>query len=236
MPSKLSIIIPALNEEKYLPLLLKCLQRERFLIKEIIVADAGSIDKTISIAKSFNCRVVEGGLPSVGRNNGAKNAEGDLFLFLDADITLSERFLFNALSEFQEKNLDIASFPIYPQKNNIFFNRFTFNFFYNWPQRYLRKIFPLGAMGILVKKEIFEKIKGFDPDIRLSEDHCFVQSASKIGKFAPIKSAEIYMSQRRFKKDGYFLTILKYLLCGFHMVILGPVKTDIFKYKFNHYQ
>jgi len=231
----LSIIIPVLNEEKYLPNLLKDLQRERFLIKEIIVADAGSTDKTVEIAKLFHCKVVPGGLPAVGRNEGAKIAQGDLLLFLDADIRLSERFLFNALSEFQEKDLDVASFPVFPQESSFFLNRFTFNLFYNYPQRYLKSVFPLGAMGILVKREIFKKVNGFDPEIRLSEDHCFVQSAAKVGKFSPVKSAEIYMPPRRFKQDGYFITILKYLLCGLHMVILGPVKTDIFKYKFNHY-
>jgi len=66
----LSIIIPALNEEKYLPLLLKSLKSQNFNEYEIIVVDAGSSDKTVDIAKEYGCKVVKGGVPGAGRNRG----------------------------------------------------------------------------------------------------------------------------------------------------------------------
>ena len=62
----LSIVIPALNEEKYLPLLLESIKRQSFFDYEIILADAGSKDKTIEIAKKYNCVIVGGGLPANG--------------------------------------------------------------------------------------------------------------------------------------------------------------------------
>ena len=71
----LSIIIPALNEEKYLPLLLGEIKKQNFADDlEIIVADAGSVDKTIEIARSFGCEITKGGLPAKGRNEGGKVA------------------------------------------------------------------------------------------------------------------------------------------------------------------
>ena len=115
---KLSIIIPALNEERYLPKLLESIQRQSFKDYEIIMADAESEDETAEIAKSYGCRVVKGGSPGRGRNEGAKAAQGDLFLFLDADLILPKGFLQTLLSEFEKRKLDIVSCPVVPEGNN----------------------------------------------------------------------------------------------------------------------
>ncbi len=76
----ISIIIPTLNEEKYLPKLLRSIKEQDFKEElEIIVADANSEDKTREIAKKFSCKIVEGGLPAKARNEGAKIAKGRFF-------------------------------------------------------------------------------------------------------------------------------------------------------------
>ena len=232
----LSIVIPTLNEEARLPRLLESIKKEAINNCEIIVADAGSTDKTRTIARAAGCRVVKGGLPAIGRNNGAKAAKGDMILFLDADIETSPNFLMKALFEFDRKKLGIASFPIFPQRKNILLNKATMNFFYNYPQRMLKKIFPMGAMGIMVKKYLFDKVGGFDPEIKLAEDIYFVQKVSEIEKFGVIKSAPLYMPLRRFEKDGYFSTASKFLLCSLYMVAIGPVKKDtfFFRYEFGY--
>lgn len=98
----LSIVIPAKNEEKYLPVLLKSIKWQNFPKSdcEIIVADNHSTDRTRDIAKKYNCRITKGGLPGRGRNLGAKAAKGEILLFLDADTKLPEKnFLKNALAE-----------------------------------------------------------------------------------------------------------------------------------------
>ena len=82
----LSIIVPTLNEEEYLPKLLESIKKQDFKDYEIIVADAGSEDKTLEIAKKRGCIITKGGSITVGRNNGAKVARGDIFLFLDSDV------------------------------------------------------------------------------------------------------------------------------------------------------
>jgi len=120
----LSIIIPTLNEEDYLSLLLESIKKQDFRDYEIIIADAGSKDRTIEIAKSYGSRITSGGLPAKGRNQGAKIAKGSIFLFIDADIiSLPPQFLDKILEEFKNRNLDIVSFPIYPVKNPRFSNR-----------------------------------------------------------------------------------------------------------------
>jgi len=231
----LSIIIPTLNEEKNLSSLLPAIRKEGLENLEIVVADAGSTDQTLEIAKSFGCIVTDGGLPAEGRNKGALKAKGDIFLFLDADLKLSRGFVKNSLEEFVQKKLDIASFAIFPLKNTFYLNPLTMNLFYNFPQRLLKKIFPMGAMGIMARREVFEKVHGFDQTIKLAEDHCFVQDAARLGKFGVINSAKIYMPVRRFERDGYIRTIFKYLLCALHMIFIGPVRSNILTYRFGHY-
>jgi len=222
-PCQLSIITPTLNEENYLPLLLESIRKQDFRDYEIIIADAGSKDKTLEIAKNYNCKIIEGGLPAKGRNNGAEIAQGNLFLFLDADVVLPQFFFEKTLREFRKRELDIASFFLLPKEQGKIAS-FLFNLFYNFPILLLEKILPHAAMGILVKKEIFKKLNGFDKSITLAEDHDFARRAKKIGKYGIIKSNKIFVSIRRFRKDGWLKIVLKYFLCELHMIFIGPVR------------
>ncbi len=226
---QLSIIIPTLNEEKYLPKLLKSIKKQNFSDYEIIIADAGSKDKTIEVAKTEGVKLVKGGLPSCGRNRGAKFAKAGLLLFLDADVFLPEFFLQKSLREFKERKLAIASFQLVPIESR--FARIFFNIFYNFPIRLLERFLPHAAMGILIKKELFFKLGGFDESIKLAEDHDLARRAKKIARFGIIKRVKLFVSIRRFRKDGWIRTALKYFFCELHMIFIGPVRTDIFRYK-----
>jgi glycosyltransferase involved in cell wall biosynthesis len=230
--AKLSIIIPTLNEEKNLQTLLDSIKIQHFENLEIIVADAGSKDKTKAIAKKYGAKLVKGGLPARGRNEGAKIAKGGLLLFLDADTVLPKNFIKNSLEEFCKKKLSVAGFILVPKEG--FFAKIFFYLFYNYPIIFLGNILPHSAMGGLVKKEAFEKIGGFDESITLAEDHYFARQVKKIGRFGVIKSTKLYVSTRRFDKDGWVKTGFKYLLCQLHMIFIGPVKKDLFKYNYKH--
>ncbi len=230
----LSIIIPALNEEKYLGPLLDSIKTQDFRDHEIIIADAGSTDKTVEIAKKYGCRIALGGLPAKGRNEGAKAAKGDLLLFLDADCILPDNFFDAAIKEFYEKKFDFASFGLLPYDSDKA-HKMAFNVFYNWYIYALGKTLPHAAMGIMAKRDLFMKLNGFDEAIKLAEDMDLARRAKKIANFGIIRSVKIFISDRRFKKDGWIKTAFKYLLCEWHMIFIGPVKSDIFNYKFDHY-
>lgn len=231
----LSIIIPTLNEEEYLPRLLDSIKKQGFGEHEIIVADAGSTDATVSIAQAHGCRVVPGGLPAKGRNNGAKAATGQLLFFLDSDTILPEGFFEKTMEEFSRRRLDIASFCLYLVPHNRLGN-LILDVFYNTMVKTLEKILPHSAVGILVQRELFEKLHGYDETITLAEDHDLARRAVKYGTLGIIRSTSILVSDRRFKKDGWWVTGAKYLLCELHTIFIGPVRSDIFKYKFNHYK
>ncbi|MFH1462626.1 MAG: glycosyltransferase [bacterium] len=228
----LSIIIPTLNEEDYLPLLLESIKNQKFEEEyEIIVADNNSKDRTVEIAENYGCKVVSGGLPAKGRNEGVKAAQGDLFLFLDADLVLPEGFLAKFLKEFRENDLDIASSDLdfLTDKKIYKIGAKLCSFYFKRAQRFL----PCITECILVKK-YFHQEGEFDEDVRLLEDFVYVRKIAKKGKFGHLSSIKFYTSTRRFEKDGKFKTLFKYLLANIYMVLLGPIKSDIFNYKFNH--
>jgi len=229
-----SIIIPTLNEEKYLALLLEEIKKQKFNDYEVIVADAGSEDKTIEIAKNYGCKITFGGLPPQGRNRGAKEAKGNLFLFMDADnIFLPEGFLDKLLKEFYQRNFGVASFPIYPKGNG--FDKFAYRIYNDWVNL-TQKFLAYAFNSVLVKKEIFQEIGGFDERITIGEDYDFAKRAAKVSNFGFIKTESVITSIRRFEKDGRLKTYFKYLLVGLYMFLFGPVRSDIFKYRFNHYR
>jgi len=231
----LSIIIPTLNEEKHLPRLLKSIKRQNFNDYEIIVADASSEDKTVEIAKDYGCKVVKGGLPATGRNNGARIAKGELFLFLDADVVLLEKTFGRILKEFNQRKLDIATFCLLPSRDNKI-SKFLFTFFYNLPILFLGEVLPHAAMGILIRRDLFKQLKGFNEKIKLAEDHDLARRAKRLGKYGILKATKLLVSDRRFKRDGWLKTGFKYLFCEGYMIFIGPVESDIFKYQFNHYE
>jgi hypothetical protein len=77
-------------------------------------------------------------------------------------------------------------------------------------------------------------VGGFNEDIKLAEDHDLARRGAKIGTFGFLNTQLIPVSTRRFDRDGRFATAVKYMLCELHMLALGPVTTDIFKYGWGH--
>ena len=229
-----SIVIPTKNEEKFLPILLRDIAKQSRQPEKIIVADAHSTDKTRTIAKKFGCTVVDGGLPGVGRNCGAKLVASEFIVFLDADAQIkSKKFFEEAFAEITKRNLDIASCDIVPYEGtriDIWMLE-TYNLY----AKITENIKPHApGMCIFMKKNIHDAVQGFDEHVLLAEDMDYVQRAARFGTFGILRDVEISTSTRRFRKDGHFKTIIKYLLTELHMSTLGSVKTDIFKYKFDY--
>ncbi len=226
----LSIIVPTLNEEDYLPIFFREIKKQSFKDYEVIIADANSKDRTIEIAQGFGAIVVSGGLPAKGRNEGAKIAKGDMFLFMDADnVFFHENFLEDFLRKFKKRNLDIAIFPLYLDGNKT--DKILFHI-YNWWVKSTQSFLPHATNSILIKKEIHEKMGGFDETITLAEDHEYSRRAAKYGKFGFIETEPVLTSARRFEGEGRSWGYLRCFLSGIHMLFLGPVRSDVFKYQF----
>jgi glycosyltransferase involved in cell wall biosynthesis len=106
---RVSVVIPALNEERHLGQLLSDIQQQSRRPDEVIVVDAGSRDATVRIAKHSLATVLHGEPPVArGRNLGGYSAKGDAIFFLDADTRLPETFLEDFVCEVERRGLDIA--------------------------------------------------------------------------------------------------------------------------------
>jgi glycosyltransferase involved in cell wall biosynthesis len=232
----LSIIIPTYNEEKYLPLLLQSIKFQDYKDYEIIVSDADSEDATRKIAKKFGCKVVRGGLPAKGRNNGAKHAKGEILLFLDADVILPKGFLSENLDAFEKEKLVCASAWAKPISKNIFDKIFFFvaHVFH----KIVHLVRPIG-MGwcIFIRKSVFKEINGFNEKLLVGEDYDLVNKTHKYKRFRMLSKKKVYVSVRRYEKEGRLRLIPKILKATFYDLAgkKMTVKNRLVDYKFGGY-
>jgi glycosyltransferase involved in cell wall biosynthesis len=219
----LSIIIPTKNEARFLPGLFDSLRIQTYRDFEVIVADAQSSDETRKVARDNGAIIVDGGMPGKGRNCGAVASRGDVLLFLDADVVLpNDRFLEDAMKEFIERQLDIATTKIAPISNHVFYR--VIHVIYNWYAMIVQLFWPHApGFCIFARRTAYQHIRGFDETVVFAEDHDFVQRArSAKFRFRILNHPKpILTSIRRFKKDGLVKTLWIYVLAEFHMIFFG---------------
>ncbi len=231
---RLSIVIPAKNEEHFLPILLESIKQQTLQPDEIIIADAGSTDGTVTLAGQYGCRVVKGGMPGPGRNAGARAAMGDIILFLDADVLLPQNdFLERGLEQFSRRDLAIATVDVIVPHGNAFDR--AVHAFYN---RYVRLWGSVHAHApgfcMFVKKELHNEVGGFDETVRFCEDHDYAGRAAKRGRFGFLDGISIAVTTRRQERDGRLGMAIKYALAELHLLFFGPIRHDGFRYGFGY--
>lgn len=231
---KLTIVIPTLNEAKYLPKLLQSIRGQTFTDYEVIVADANSKDRTVEIATRYGARVVPGGRPSVGRNAGARAGTGALILFLDADVVLPDvDFLMRIVGEFERKKLGIATAFITPLAGTI--TDHIFHEIYNMYVLAIQRVLPhVPGFFVFVRRSVHEAINGFDETLEFAEDHEYARRASQVGKFGFIMSTRVPVSMRRFDKEGRLTIAAKYILGELYLLREGRVPPGTMEYEWGY--
>jgi glycosyltransferase involved in cell wall biosynthesis len=208
LSSELTIVIPAKNEAKMLPKLLNSLAKQDYDgIAEIrvIVADAGSTDGTVEVALSFRDRlaveVIEGGLPSVGRNAGARLATTPYVLFLDADVELSESTLLRrALWRMRKRKLHLVTTNIACRHGNFFDDVLYMG--NNFMQRIGAVLKPFATgMFMLFDREAFWALGGFNEKALFAEDYLLSKGVAR-ARFRIVRG-KIWTTNRRFQKLGH---------------------------------
>lgn len=229
----ISIIIPTKNEAVHLPRLLKNLEAQTFKDYELIVADAGSEDTTRDIAVAAGARVVEGGLPGIGRNRGAAVAQGETLVFFDADVSLSSsKFLEDGLREMEKRQLDVAACLVKPLSRKPIDR--AFHEIYNAYALAMENVKPHAPGAcIFSRTSVFKKLGGFDERVTYAEDCDFVQRVRKEGyAFALLRAHPVGISIRRLEKEGRLLFAMKYLYGEFHILANGGMKgSKLFHYE-----
>lgn len=229
-----SVIIPTLNEEVLLPHLLADLQAQTFRDFEVIVADAGSRDRTVEMAQQMGARVVPGGMPAVGRNRGAEAANGNFLVFLDADTRVASDFLEKVHAELEERFLDLATCEIEPISTHPLDG--LLHDFTNLAIKIGQFTDPHApGFCIIISRRLFRRVGGFNESLKLAEDHDLVKRASQFRPLRVLNSARVQVSVRRLEKEGRVNLISKYVAVELYRILLGEIKTDIFKYEFGNF-
>jgi glycosyltransferase involved in cell wall biosynthesis len=208
---RVSVVIPALNEERYLGQLLSDIQRQSRRPEEVIVVDAGSCDSTLRIAKQSPLAMVLHGEPPVarGRNLGGYSAKGELIFFLDADTRLAETFFEDFVSEVERRDLDIACPRYLPYDSTLAIR--AIHAFWDIVLRAFERTLPSGAGHcIALRSKLFWESRGFDPSLKF-DDIELVRRLSKGRRFGLV-GASVFVSDRRYREEGILRTFLLHLL------------------------
>jgi glycosyltransferase involved in cell wall biosynthesis len=198
-----SVIIPTKDEEQYIGDLLKSINSQTLQPEEIIVADK-SKDKTPQIAHQHGSVVVEGTDDhriGKARNNGAKYASSDYLVFLDGDCELrNDDFFEKLITKFEEKDLDIATCYFSPDHKNLktILVFTSVNALKAWGHL-TKKVVTEGAACIIIKKNVFDRIGGFNEELTVGEDLEIIKRSIKKGFRFGVIPLLIRTSTRRFR-------------------------------------
>lgn len=228
---KLSVIIPALNEEKYIAPTLQSLAEQTCKDFELIVKDGFSTDKTVDIAKEYADLVISKKDISIGdaRNQGARYAKGDVLVFVDADTSLDKNALELIAQDFDPYDIVLLLPKFGPREEDMRFlprtkkqlSRFLIGFENYW-RKYVDRF--CGGMCMPVDSSTFKRLGGFDRRLRCSEDIEISYRLRKVGRVLSDYRVKAYFSIRRFILSGYIKTLRNYGLntLRMHLNLLQP--------------
>jgi glycosyltransferase involved in cell wall biosynthesis len=210
-----SVIVPALNEEK---LLLSCLRsiknQQTSLDYEIIVVDGKSEDNTAKIAIKYADKFIVAkrkGI-AIGRNAGAKAAKGELFVFIDADTQIPSNYLDVVHAVMRNKSVLGLSCSFKFDRRSKMLDAVQ-----ELSNKYLLLKGSLGLGELLgfnnaVRRETFFRVGGF-PNAPL-EDSGFAKKLRKLGRVIFLPEPVVTTSARRLESSGTFKTAVYYANLG----------------------
>jgi len=202
--SKISIIIPTINEANNLPLLLSDLSTIH-KDGEIIIVDCGSEDKTIDVAKIYGAKVYRSKEKNRGLqlDIGAKNSKGKWLIFLHADTRLNYNW-FKKINLYLEGN-----------KNSIYYFEFKINHkkiiyrflevLVNLRSKFFKQ--PYGDQGLIIHRTIYFNNNGFR-NIPLMEDVDFLRRLKNKKNLKQL-NLPIFISSRKWEKTNIFLQAIR---------------------------
>jgi glycosyltransferase involved in cell wall biosynthesis len=230
-PPSISAVIPTLNEEEYLPELLRCLRTQNYPNLEVIVADYDSTDATRDLCRRFDIQFTRGGLPGEGRNAGTRIASGQYLLFLDADTSFPEDFVRSLLDRMEQRRADACSvqcFPLPHGKTMDFIHRASNLYF--WLTTKLGFPHGIGAC-LMVRREAHDAIGGFDESVKVAEDQDYIRRLAKAGHYDFFFQPAIRVSTRRFVREGLWTMCLRWVFIEFYRLFIDEIrKEDLVKY------
>lgn len=202
---KVSVIIPAFNEEEYLAKTLESIKSQTVSPDEVIIVDNNSTDRTAEIAQSFGFKVIrekEQGLTHA-RNAGFNAATGDVFLRTDSDTIVPHNWVETMKKHFEDENVGrvSGSAVFYKESLDPLFRFLVF--WVNEPFGYKALFGP----NFAIRRDVWEKVKDevHLNDDRFHEDLDLAIHSGCYGKYIRDYSLKVITSSRRAKNPRSFI-------------------------------
>jgi len=199
----LTIVIPCKNESKTIDKTLTLLNFQEDIEKvEVIVADSSDDGTTYQLEvrnkDRFNLKIINGGLPSKARNNGANQAKTPYILFMDADMfILDPKLLKESINQMIENKYDLLTTKVRTTNGKYNYVFRTFDLI----QKISKRISPFCLGGfMLLRADTFKKLGGFDEKAKVAEDYLLSKQIES-NKFK-ILNKTIFTLPRRFDDKG----------------------------------
>lgn len=227
---KVSFVTTIFNEEETIEKLLNSLLQQTLLPDEIIIVDANSADRTKTIILDFikshrnlNVRlIIKKGNRSVGRNEGIRQARGDIIALSDAGCILDKNWLEYIIKPFWDHKVDVVA-GYYSAKPNSVFQKCLIPCVLVMPDRVDPNNFLPASRSMALRKSIWEKVNGFSEHLSHNEDFEFAKKLkSRSIKIAFEQSAVVYWIPRKNLKEAFIM---------FFRFALGDAEARIFRPK-----
>jgi glycosyltransferase involved in cell wall biosynthesis len=207
-PPMISIIIPAHNEEEFLPGTLEALNQQTYRNFETVVVTNGCTDNTAEAVRGKCTQLYELEERGLGpaRNLGAVKARGNLLLFLDADTILEPNALQVIARKFMRRH-SAGTLRGVPDQEKTSYKVIYFlkNFVHKSHAHH-------GSSGvILCWKDHFEAVGGFDNELYLRENSDLMKKLRQFGGYKYISATPAITSMRRYERTGTAEMVLLWL-------------------------
>jgi glycosyltransferase involved in cell wall biosynthesis len=188
----ISIVIPAYNEELLIGATIVALREAARALQEpveIIVVDDGSTDRTAEIGREHGATVISVTLRNIGatRNAGARAARGDLLVFVDADTIVPSEVLTAAAAAVREGRAIGGGAAAKPDSDDPPWGPAAFRF----ASRLMRTLGWAAGCFLFVRRDVFERVGGFDERYFASEEIHLSRAAKKHGRFVILREPVI---------------------------------------------
>ncbi len=226
----ISFITTVLNEEESIEKLLISILKQTKYPHEVIVVDGGSSDNTISKVKNkistfkkrnISLRVIlKKGNRSVGRNEGIKQAKGDIILISDAGCILDKKWVEQMVAAFVNKEVDVVA-GYYKGKGETILEKSLVPYVLVMPDKVDPDTFLPASRSMAFRKRVWKEIGGFPEEYSHNEDYVFANRLKKKGyKIIFQKKAIVYWLPRRTLKESFNM---------FFRFAFGDIESGIFR-------
>ncbi|MBN1306628.1 MAG: polysaccharide deacetylase family protein [Chitinispirillaceae bacterium] len=210
-----SVVVPAYNEERFLPACLSALSGQEYAgRREIIVVDNASTDTTAAIAAAHGCRIVHEPLKGYNRaiTAGFNAAKGDIIACTDADTVVPENWLSTIVTDLSNENVvacgGLFKFhdgPFWLKLMALFFGKFNYH---------------ISGANMAVWKHAYLRSGGFSLDVNLGADVEIGKRLKRFGDVVIDRSLVVATSSRRFAR-AFWKTVVMYYVNDFYLLFLN---------------